>query len=165
MAVSFEGFPRVVERHALRPGRWFVAGEGVRPLICFSTEEGEGEERLILTFGSTRPEVLDFAHGALKELRGPLASLEHELVFVPGLPAQGPQLAAPIRRAFRSGALLRLRSGDVGVGFAAQTGGQLTIISLATGERAEGYDLVFDRWSLFLRRGAAERLIGSFRPM
>ena len=62
MPVYFEGFPRVVEREAMKPGRWFVAAEGARPLICFSTEEGgEGGERLILTFGTTRPETLDFA--------------------------------------------------------------------------------------------------------
>ena len=151
MAVTFEGFPRVVERGALRAGRWFLAGEGVRPLICFSTDEGEGEERLILTFGSSRPEVLDFATAPLKTLAAPLASLEHELVFAPGLAAQGPQLAAPLRRPFRSGALLRLRSGDLGVGFASPPEGALMVISLANGERAVGYDLVFDRWSLFLR--------------
>ena len=39
------------------------------------------------------------------------------------------------------------------------------MISLATGGRVEGFDLVFDRWSLYLRRGASERLIGSFRPI
>ena len=103
MAVSFEGFPRVVDRAALRPGRWFVAGEGVRPVICFSTEEGEEDERLVLTFSNARPEALDFAPVLLKTLTGPLATLEHDLVFVPGLPTQGPQLAAPVRRSFRSG--------------------------------------------------------------
>ena len=165
MAVSFEGFPRVVDRAAMRPGRWFVAGEGARPLICFSTEEGENEDRLILTFGSTRPETLDFATATLKSLSGPLATLEYELVFTPGLPGQNPQLAAPVRRSFRSGALLRLRSGDLGVGFAGQAGGQLMVISLATGHYAEGFDLVFDRWTMTLRRGGAERLIGAFRPI
>jgi hypothetical protein len=164
MAVFFEGFSRVLEREALRPGRWFVAGEGARPLICFATEEGEGDERLILVFGSTRPELLDFAPTPLSKLTGPLATMEHELVFAPGLATQGPQIVAPMRRAFRSGALLRLRNGDLGVGFAALNGGALTVISLATGYRAEGFDLVFDRWSLFLRRGASERLIGTFRP-
>jgi len=165
MAVSFEGFPRVVDRAAMRPGRWFVAGEGARPLICFSTEEGEDDERLVLTFGSTRPETLDFAPTTLKSLAGPLATLEHELVFAPGLAGNNPQLAAPVRRSFRSGALLRLRSGDLGIGFAAQNGGQLMVISLATGQRADGFDLVFDRWSLSIRRGTVERLIGSFRPI
>jgi len=165
MAVSFEGFPRLVDRAAMRPGRWFVAGEGARPLICFSTDEGEDDDRLVLTFGSTRPETLDFAATNLKALGGPLATLEHELVFAPGLAGQNPQLAAPVRRSFRSGALLRLRSGDLGIGFATHTGGQLMVISLATGHRADGFDLVFDRWSLSIRRGSVERLIGSFRPI
>ncbi|MFI4935536.1 MAG: hypothetical protein ACHP7N_13010 [Caulobacterales bacterium] len=165
MLVSFEGFPRVIERDAMRPGRWFVAAEGVRPLICFSTDEGEGAERLILTFGSTRPEAIDFAPAPLKSLTGPLGTLEHELVFAPGLAGQSPQLVAPIRRAFRPGALLRLRSGDLGLGFAREAGGELVIVSLATGQRAEGFDLVFDRWSLSLRRGAHELMIGSFRPV
>ncbi len=165
MPVYFEGFPRVVERAALKPGRWFVAAEGARPLICFSTEEGgEGDERLILTFGTTRPEALDFAPAPLKSLTGPLATLEHELVFAPGLAGHSPQLTAPIRRPFRPGALLRMRSGDLGLGFAG-AGGALVAVSLSTGLRAEGYDLVFDRWTLSLRRGGGELLIGAFRPL
>jgi hypothetical protein len=166
MVVSFEGFPRIVERDALRPGRWFVAAEAVRPLICLATDwGGEGPERLVLTFGNTRPETVDFAPASLKSLTGPLATLEHELVFVPGLTGQSPQLVAPIRRAFRPGALLRLRNGDLGIGFSGAAPGELLIISLVTGQRAEGYDLVFDRWSLFLRRAGHELLIGSFRPI
>jgi hypothetical protein len=161
--VAFEGFPRIVEREALKPGRWFVAAEGVRPLICFSTDEGEGLNRLILTFGSTRPELLDFAPTRLKDLAGPLATLEHEALFAPGLPGAAPHLAAPLRRPFRPGALLRLRNGDLGLGLAGDGGG-LLCISLASGLRAEGYDLVFDRWTLALRRGASELLIGAYRP-
>lgn len=165
MPVYFEGFPRVVERAALKPGRWFVAAEGARPLICFSTEEGgDGDERLILTFGTTRPEALDFAPAPLKSLTGPLATLEHELVFAPGLAGQSPQLTAPIRRPFRPGALLRMRSGDLGLGFAGASGG-LTAVSLTSGLRVDGYDLVFDRWTLSLRRGGAELLVGAFRPL
>ena len=165
MPVIFEGFPRLVEREKLRAGRWFMAAEGARPLICFSTEEGgEGDERLILTFGATRPEVLDFAPAPLKELTGPLATLEHDVLFAPGLAGHSPQLTAPVRRPFRPGALLRLRSGDLGLGFAGPTGG-LVAVSLATGARAEGYDLVFDRWTLSLRRGASELLVGAFRPI
>ena len=69
MPVQFEGFPRIVDREAMKPGRWFVAAEGARPLICFSTEEGgEAGERLVLTFGTTRPETLDF-RGASEPLR------------------------------------------------------------------------------------------------
>ena len=165
MPVIFEGFPRVVDRDKLRAGRWFVAAEGARPLICFSTDEGgEAGERLILTFGTTRPETLEFATADLKSLTGPLATLEHELVFAPGLAAHSPQLTAPIRRPFRPGALLRLKSGDLGLGFAG-AGGALTAVSLSSGLRAEGYDLVFDRWTLTLRRGGGELLIGAFRPI
>lgn len=165
MPVYFEGFPRVVERAALKPGRWFVAAEGARPLICFSTEEGgDGDARLILTFGTTRPEALDFAPTSLKELTGPLATLEHELVFAPGLAGHSPQLIAPVRRPFRPGALLRMRSGDLALGFAGPSGG-LIAVSLSTGLRVDGYDLVFDRWTLSLRRAGAELLVGAFRPL
>ena len=166
MPVSFEGFPRLIDRAALRPGRWFLAADGARPLVCFATDEGgEGEERLVLTFSSPRPEAIDFATTPLKGLSGPLATLEHEVVFTPGLGAQTQKLTAPSRRPFRPGALLRLRSGDLGVGFAAQPSGELVVVSFSTGQRAEGYDLVFDRWSFFRRRGAAELLVGHFRPL
>jgi hypothetical protein len=165
MPVTFEGFPRLVERETLKPGRWFVAAaEGVRPLICFSTDEGEAGERLILTFGTTRPETLDFAPAALQSLAGPLATLEHEVVFAPGLAGHSPQLSAPVRRPFRPGTLLRLRNGDLGLGFAGASGA-LTCVSLSSGQRAEGYDLVFDRWTLSLRRGANELLVGAYRPL
>jgi hypothetical protein len=163
MPVTFEGFPRLVERDALKPGRWFVAAEGARPLICFSTEEGDGGDRIILTFGTTRPEVLNFAPAPLNTLEGPLATLEPEIVFAPGLAAGSPQLAAPLRRPFRPGALLRMRSGDLALGFAGP-GGDLVAISLATGYRAVGYDLVFDRWTLSLRSRGHELLVGVFRP-
>ena len=164
MPVYFEGFPRVVDREALKPGRWFVAAEGARPLICFSTDEGEGADRVILTFGSTRPETLDCAPTLLKTLSGPLATLEHELVFAPGFAGHSPQLIAPVRRTYRAGSLLRLRNGDLGLAFAVEGGG-LAMVSLSNGLRSEGVDLVFDRWTLSLRRGAQELLIGAFRPI
>ena len=164
MPVYFEGFPRIVDRVALKPGRWFVAAEGARPLIGFSTDEGVNGERVVLTFGSTRPETLDCAPALLKSLPGPLATLEHELVFAPGLAGQSPQLTAPIRRAFRSGSLLRLKNGDLGLAFAWEGAG-IIAVSLASGVRADGVDLVFDRWTLSLRRGSSELLIGAFRPL
>jgi len=165
MGVSFEGFPRLIERDALRPGRWFVAAEGARPLICFSTDEGADRgDRLIITFGSTRPESLDVAPVLLKDLPGPLGSLEHDLVFTPGLGGPGVQLVAPARRAFRAGALLRLTNGDLGLGFAAP-GGALSFVSLVSGLRADTFEFVFDRWSLSLRRGANELLVGRFKPV
>lgn len=164
MPVSFEGFPRVVDRESLKPGRWFVAAEGARPLIGFSTDEGDGGDRIIVTFGSTRPELLDCAPALLKTLTGPLATLEHELVFAPGLASQSPQVTAPVRRAFRSGSLLRLRNGDLGLAFAWEGAGVIAV-SLTSGARADAFDLVFDRWTLSLRRGASELLIGAFRPI
>jgi hypothetical protein len=164
MPVYFEGFPRVVDRDALKPGRWFVAAEGARPLICFSTDEGEGPDRMVLTFGSARPETLDCAPTLLKRLVGPLATLEHELVFAPGFAGHSPQLIAPVRRTYRAGSLLRLRNGDLGLAFAIEGGGLVTV-SLSTGLRAEGVDLVFDRWTLSLRRAGQELLIGAFRPI
>jgi hypothetical protein len=165
MPVIFEGFPRIVEREKLKPGRWFVAAEGVGPLVCFSTDEGgEGPERVILTFGTTRPETLDFAPALLRDIGGPLATLEHDVLFAPGLAGHSPQLTAPVRRPFRPGTLLRLKNGDLGLGFASPTGA-LIAVSLATGLRAEGYDLVFDRWTLSLRRAGGELLVGAFRPI
>ena len=103
-----------------------MAAEGARPLICFSTEEGgEAGERLILTFGATRPETLDFATTALKTLTGPLATLEHELVFAPGIASHSHGELDAVEAA-----LLRLKSGDLGLGFAS-TGGALTAVSLS----------------------------------
>ena len=157
MPVYFEGFPRVVERAALKPGRWFVAAEGARPLICFSTEEGgEGDERLVLTFGTTRPEALDFAPAPLKSLIGPLATLEHELVFAPGLAGHSPQLTAPVRRPFRPGALLAACAAATSASASPAPAATWWRSRFATGLRVDGYDLVFDRWTLSLRRGGGE---------
>jgi len=85
-------------------------------------------------------------------------------VFAPGLAGHSPQLTAPVRRPFRPGALLRLKSGDLGLGFAGAEGA-LTAVSLSTGLKSEGYDLVFDRWTLSLRRAGGELLVGAFRPI
>jgi hypothetical protein len=57
-----------------------------------------------------------------------------------------------------------MRSGDLGLGFAG-TGGTLVAVSLNTGLKVDGYDLVFDRWTLSLRRGGGELLVGAFRPL
>ena len=74
------------------------------------------------------------------------------------------RVIAEMNDPFRPGALLRMRSGDLGLGFAGAAGG-LVAVSLSTGLRVEGYDLVFDRWTLSLRRGGAELLVGAFRPL
>ncbi len=163
MVVTFEGFPRTLERSALRPGRWFVAADGLRPILCFATDVPDTDDTLALTFGAPRVELIDFAHIPLRQLAGPFATVEDEIVFAPGL-TDRTMLAAPTRRAFASGTLLRLRNGDLGIGFALK-GGQPVIVSLATGERSEGFDLVFERWTLSVRRGGAEALIGAFRPL
>lgn len=164
MAVLFEGFPRVLERSALRPGRWFVAGEGLRSILCFATDVVEGEHPLVLTFAAGRPETLDIATVPMASLNGPFATVEDELVFAPGFGDDRPLLVAPTRRAFRPGALLRLKNGDLGMSFAAPASGERAIVSLASGLRTESYDLVFERWSLSVRRGGAHALIGVFRP-
>jgi hypothetical protein len=165
MTVSFEGFPRTLERSALRPGRWFLAADGMRALLCLVTDVADGTDLAVLTFGAAGVEQLQFGVTALGSLAGPFSTVDDEMVFAPGAGDGRPMLAPPIRRAFRSGSLLRLRSGDLGVGFAANRGGHLVVVSLNTGARAEAFDLVFERWSLSLRRGGAETLIGSFKPL
>ena len=159
MPVSFEGFPRVIDRKVLRPARWFVASEGVRPLICFSTDEGEDEDLLILTFSNTRPEAVDFAPTLLKGLTGPIATLEHDVVFTPGWAARPSSWPRPCAgRSVRAPCCACAANPRVGFATAA---GALAAVSFATGQRAEGYDLVFDRWSLFLKRGLPSRRSGT----
>ena len=165
MTVSFEGFPRTLERSALRPGRWFVAAAGQRALLCLATDVVEGDDLTVLTFSPTGVEMLDFTPTTLAAMTGPFSTVEDEVVFAPGLGEGRAMLIAPVRRAFRSGALLRLRSGDLGIGFATVPGGQLAIVSLNSGHRAEAFDLVFERWSLSLRRGGIDTLIGNFKPL
>ena len=70
---------------------------------------------------------------------------------------------AATKRPFPNGALLRLSNGDMGMGFAETLGGDLMIISLASGMRVVGFDLIFDRWSLSLRRGPTVALVGHFK--
>ena len=164
MAISFEGFPRILERSALRPGRWFVAGDRGRALLGFVTEIVDGPDLIALTFVSGGVEQIDFAAVSLGALTPPFATVEDELVFAPGMAEGRPMLVAPARRAFRSGSLLRLKSGDLGLGFAAGPEAELAIVSLVSGQRAESFDLVFDRWSIRLRRGPAETLLGYFKP-
>lgn len=162
--IAFEGFPRSLERADLRPGRWFVATEDMRPVLCLVTNVEEGEDLVVLTFSSSRVEQIDFAPIPLSKIPGPYATVEDELLFTPGLSEPGPLLSAPIRRPFRAGALLRLRDGEVGIGFAAKSN-ELVVASLATGERTDGYDLVFDRWTLSIRRGATVAVVGRFKPL
>lgn len=163
MAVKFEGFAKVVDRSALRPGRWVVAQVARSAALCFATAQGEGASRVMLTFRPTGIDEIRFAPMVLAEIGGTLTSVEDELVFAPGGGAQPLGLLAPTRRPFPSGALLRLSSGDLGIGYAGPGLDELNLVSLASGEPAKGFDLVFERWSLSLRRGGTESYLGRFR--
>jgi hypothetical protein len=164
MSVSFEGFPRVLNRSALRPGRWFAAADGLRPVLCFATAVVDPANPIALVFSAPRVEIIEVTAVAISAMPNPFATVEDEVVFAPGLTGdQSPVLVAPSRRPFRSGSLLRLLSGDLGIGFSPKAGVPMIIVSLTTGERAEGFDLVFERWSLALRRGDKESLLGHFK--
>lgn len=165
MPVSFEGFPRTLAENALRPGRWFVAAEGLRPVLCLATDVTEGDEDIVLTFSAPAVEMINFTPLPLSQLSPPFGSVEDEIVFAPGLLEGAPTLVAPSRRTFASGSLLRLRSGDVGIGFVTTRGGAMHIVSLTSGLRAEGFELVFERWSLTLRRNGVQTLLGYFKPL
>lgn len=164
MAVSFEGFPRILERKALRAGRWFVVAEGVRPVLCFATSIEDGADRLVLTFRTTGVEVIEFGPSRVSALSAPFATVEDDIVFAPGLNERKPMLIPPGRRAYDNGSLIRLKSGDLGIGVTGKGGG-MAIVSLTTGEQADGFDLVFERWSLSLRRGNTETLLGYYKPL
>jgi hypothetical protein len=164
MAVSFEGFPRTLQRSALRPGRWFVAADGSRPILCFATDIMDGEDLLALVFTAPGVEMVDVIPVPITALLEPFGTVEDEVVFAPGQSEGAPMLVAPLRRPFRNGALLRLSSGDLGVGVVPRGSGEMVVVSLSTGLRSEGFDLVFERWSLSLRRAGAETRIGYFKP-
>ena len=85
------------------------------------------------------------------------------MVFAPGEGAEKLRLMAASKKPFPSGALLRLTNGDMGVGFAEKLNGELLIVSLSSGLQCDGFDLVFDRWSLSLRRGDHQALVGYFK--
>jgi hypothetical protein len=165
MPTRFEGFPRTLERSSVRPGRWFSASYRRGPTVCFMTDVGEGAARTILTFKPARMDELEFSPVPFAEMTGTFATIEDELVLAPGLGPEASRLIAPEKRPFLSGSLLRLSNGDMGMGYADGVGGELVLVSLSTGERASGFDLVFDRWSLSLRRGASERLVGYFKGL
>jgi hypothetical protein len=164
MAVSFEGFPRTLQRSALRPGRWFVAADGARPILCLATEVEDAGERLALVFTVPSAEHVEVIPVPISALLEPFATVEDEVVFSPGQTEGLPMLVAPLRRAFREGALLRLTSGDLGIGVVPRGSGEMVAVSLTSGLRCEGFELVFDRWSLALRRAGAETRVGFFKP-
>lgn len=164
MAVSFEGFPRTLQRSALRPGRWFVAADGARAILCLATEVEDAGERLALVFTVPSPDHVEVVPVPISALLEPFATVEDEVVFAPGQTEGLPMLVPPLRRAFRNGALLRLSNGDLGIGVVPRTSGELTAVSLTTGLSCEGFELVFERWSLALRRGGVETRIGFCKP-
>lgn len=164
MAVSFEGFPRTLQRSALRPGRWFVAADGARPMLCFATEVEDAGQRLALVFHVPSVEQVEVSSVPISVLLDPFATVEDEVVFAPGQTEGLPMLVRPLRRTFRNGTLLRLTSGDLGIGVVPKGSGEMVAVSLTSGIRCEGFDLVFERWSLSLRRGGAETRIGYHKP-
>jgi hypothetical protein len=164
MSVVFEGFPRTLERSALRPGRWFVVAEGLRPVLCLATDVEVKGAGIAIAFDASRVEQVTIEAVNLAELAGPFGSIEDDVVFAAGHQESRPSLVAPTRRPVRHGCLVRLRSGDLGVGIGLPEGGS-AVVSLTSGVRSEGFELVFERWSLSLRRGSVENLIGHFRPM
>ena len=84
MAVFFEGFPRVLDRSALKPGRWFLASVQRAPLLCFSTDAEIEEKPIVLTFRIGKPEQIEFAPYFLDEITGLITTVEDDLVFGPG---------------------------------------------------------------------------------
>lgn len=162
MPVQFTAFPRVLTAKALKPGRWFMATAAQGPLLCMLTAVDEVNP-LVLTFALGRTDTIDFKTTRLKSLHGPLSTVEDDVVFAPGEGAEKLRLMAAVKKPFPSGALLRLTNGDMGVGFAEKLNGELLVVSLTSGMVCDGFDLVFDRWSLSLRRGDHEALVGYFR--
>lgn len=164
MSVSFEGFPRTLQRAALRAGRWFVAADGLQTLLCFATDVIDADERLAVVFGSSGPEKIEVVTVPIESLREPFGTVEDEVVFAPGQTEGLPMLVPIVRRTVRHGALLRLTNGDVGIGVVPKISGKLMIVSLTSGQPSDRYELVFERWSLALRRREAETRLGYFKP-
>lgn len=162
MPVLFNGFPRLIDRRSLRPGRWFLSPGPSGSAVCMTTAIGLGPAARVISFTLGRLDHLEFRTHAVSALPSPLQTIEDDLVFTPG-DGERPKLAAAHRRPFLSGSLLRLSNGEMGVGFAEAVGGRVHLVSLQTGAEAEGYDLAFERWSLSIRRGGEEGLVGRFR--
>ena len=133
------------------------------PHLCMLTTVGGEIDALVLLFGLGKADTVEFRTARLPTLVGPLSTLEDDVVFEPGEGADKLRLMAGMKKPFPSGALLRLGNGDMGVGFAERLNGQLLVISLSTGDEHDSFDLVFDRWSLSLRRGDRHALVGHFK--
>lgn len=163
MPVSFEGFPRTLQRSALRAGRWFVAADGLRPLLCFASEVVDAGERLAVAFTQAGVEKIEVATIPISALREPFGTVEDEVVFAPGQSEGLPMLVTPLQHGFRHGALLRLNNGDLGIGVVPKISNKMVVLSLTSGLPTDRFDLVFARWSLALRRGGQETRVGYFK--
>jgi hypothetical protein len=163
MTTTFLGFPRLIDRRGLKPGRWFLCGDKGAVALCMLTAIGGDLDALVIALSLGRADALEFRTLRLGAVVGPAATVEDELVFTPGEAPERLRPPLPTKRPFPSGSLLRLSSGDMGVGFAETLNGRLFVVSLTPGLDSEGFDLVFERWSLSLRRGSQSALFGHFR--
>jgi hypothetical protein len=127
------------------------------------TGAGGDQNGVVLMFGLGKLDALEFRTARLSTFASPLSTVEDEMVFSPGEGPDKLRLQAAVKRPFPSGSLLRLTNGEIGVGFAETLNGRLFVVSLASGLEADGFDLVFDRWCLSVRRGANMALVGYFR--
>lgn len=163
MALVFEGFPRLLEPSALKPGRWFATSYKLETRVCVMTDAAEDGVPIVLAFGQHKAQHVEFEPVLLKDLTETLLTLDCDIVFAPAGPAGRMALPVPSKRKSPHGALLHLTGGEFGIGIAAR-GGRFTAVSLASGHIAERYDLAFDSWSLTLRRGTLETLMGVYEP-
>src|SRR5439155_23394451 len=76
MAIIFEGFPRLLDRSSLRPGRWFLAAMQKSPIICFSTDVSVDDKSVALTFRLAKPEQIEFAPSFMDEISGAITTIE-----------------------------------------------------------------------------------------
>lgn len=163
MALLFEGFPRLLDPSALRPGRWFATSYKLETRVCVMTDAAEDGVPIALAFGQHKAQHIEFEPVLVRDLTETLLTLDCDIVFAPTGPPGTLPLPLPSRRKSPHGALLHLTGGEFGIGIAAR-GGRFTAVSLSSGHIAERYDLAFDTWSLTLRRGALETVMGVYEP-
>jgi hypothetical protein len=161
MALLFEGFPRKLAPASLKPGRWFATSHKYEAKVCVMTDAVDGETPIVLVFGQYRAQHLEFQPVLLKDLTETLLTVDCDIVFAPAGPAGRLALPMPSRRTSPQGALLQLHGGEYGIGVSGPGGG-FTAVSLVSGQVVEAYDLAFDHWSLTLRRGAVEMVLGIY---
>lgn len=163
MALVFEGFPRLLEPSSLKPGRWFATSFKGETRVCVMTDAAEDRIPIALAFGQHRAQHIEFEPVLLRDFTETLLTLDCDIVFAPAGPAGRLPLPLPSKRKAPHGALLHLAGGEFGIGVAGR-GGRFTAVSLTSGHIAERFDLAFDHWSLTLRRGALETVMGVYEP-